>query len=75
MNSTSQVGINQFSDWTADEFKTKMLGDFDHSSDQEVTNGELNLDDIDIDEPIDVIGRHPKSVNWTAKGAVTPVKN
>lgn len=55
-NSTSQIGVNQFADWTNVEFK-KMLGDHDFKP-----NEKKNVDLVDMVDELDL----PKSVNWTA---------
>ena len=58
---TWQIGVNQFSDLTREEFKATYLG----QSEPE------NLDFVD--EPINK--GFNSDINWTAKGIVTPVKN
>merc|ERR1719498_2126087 len=58
---TSQVGINEFADWTAEELKAlyglrpELAGE----------RNEVTLDTAENDD----------TVNWVDKGAVTPVKN
>lgn len=51
---------------TKEEFKM-MLGDHDSKPDVKKT--------VDIKEEMDVDVKIPEHVNWTAEGAVTPVKN
>lgn len=55
------MGVNKFADLTAEEFKGRFIGIFNHTeaaSNETVTLGAL-----------------PASVDWTTKGAVTAVKN
>jgi len=59
------MGITQFSDMTAEEFKDYIAcGSLKHNSAQEV-----------FDAPLDWNKTAPTSVDWVSRGAVTPVKN
>ena len=63
---TSTQGINQFSDWTAEEWN-KMLGSKVESRDDpnpKCSDPDLELEARDI----------PESIDWNKKGAVTPIK-
>jgi len=58
------MALNQFADLTADEFAAKYVGGFRPSAGPK--NYELkHLRDVDV----------PTSVDWSTKGAVTPIKN
>ena len=59
------MDVNQFADLTADEFKSSVSSKFNRSEHKNTTTSLRGLYRVDI----------PSSVNWTAKGAVTPVKN
>ena len=60
------MDVNQFADLTADEFKASVSGSFRRGEHRNATVGVRGLwSRADL----------PASVNWTAKGAVTPVKN
>ena len=61
------MDVNQFADLTADEFKSTVVsGSFRRGEQRNTTVGVRGLwSRADL----------PASVNWTAKGAVTPVKN
>jgi C1A family cysteine protease len=59
------MDVNQFADLTADEFKASVSSRFLRSEHKNTTTALRGLYRVDI----------PSSVNWTAKGAVTPVKN
>jgi cathepsin H len=60
---TWDMGINEFSDWTFDEFKAKRLGD---PQDCSATKGSYNpVRNVNI----------PTSVDWRLYNVVTPVKN
>lgn len=59
------MDVNQFADLTADEFKASVSSRFSRSEHKNTTTHLRGLTRMDI----------PSSVNWTAKGAVTPVKN
>jgi C1A family cysteine protease len=59
------MDVNQFADLTADEFKAAVSTGFRRSEHKNTTTSLRGLYRVDI----------PSSVNWTAKGAVTPVKN
>ena len=69
------MDVNQFADLTADEFKASVVsGSFRRSARRNATG----LRGLRVQaSPFDVQFRDdlPASVNWTAKGAVTPVKN
>jgi len=59
-----KLGITKFADWTLDEFQTMARG---------VPSGERPKSDL---APHRWTGQElPTSINWTAKGAVTPVKD
>lgn len=60
-NHSYQLGVNQFADLTADEFRQQYL--------TEITNKGL------LDGTVEYIGKAPKSVDWRKKGAVTAVKD
>lgn len=64
-NSSWTMGINQFADLTADEFKAKHVGGLrlPKKSLRRQATGPFNTT------------ANPMSVDWTTKGAVTPVKN
>jgi len=57
------MGVNQFSDMTPDEFKKNVIG-----------NGLLTKARGD-EAPVKTVLTAPDSVDWEAKGKVTPVKN
>jgi len=59
------MDVNQFADLTADEFKASVSSRFSRSEHKNTTTSLRGLYRTDI----------PSSVNWTARGAVTPVKN
>ena len=59
------MDVNQFADLTADEFKATVSTGFRRSEHKNTTTSLRGLYRVDI----------PSSVNWTAKGAVSPVKN
>jgi len=64
-NHTWTMGINKFADLTADEFKAKFTGGvrIPKKSLRRQTDGPFNTT------------ANPTSVDWSQKGAVTPVKN
>jgi C1A family cysteine protease len=59
------MGVNQFADLTADEFKARFTGGLRQSkkSLRRQAFGPFN------------VSANPSSVDWSAKGAVTPIKN
>jgi xylem cysteine proteinase len=59
------MDVNQFADLTADEFKAAVSTGFRRSEHKNTTTSLRGFSRVDI----------PSSVNWTAAGAVTPVKN
>ena len=61
-STTSTVGHNEFSDWTAEEFQ-KILGFKQETRKAELRTKTLSTSAIEY------------SVNWVTAGAVTPVKN
>jgi C1A family cysteine protease len=61
---TYRVGINKFSDMTFQEFRMKYLN-------LRITGSNLIGSDVEIPEVADL----PASLDWRAKGAVTPVKD
>ena len=61
-STTSTVGHNEFSDWTAEEFQ-KILGFKQETRQAELRTKTLSTSAIEY------------SVNWVTAGAVTPVKN
>jgi len=63
-NATWKMGINQFSDLTAEEFKTQYL------SSLVVPEGDNRADVVVLPDP-----SAPNDIDWRSKGAVTPVKN
>ncbi|KAH7650633.1 Fruit bromelain protein [Dioscorea alata] len=63
---TFKLGANQFTDMTIEEFKAKYTG-FRPS----LSNNPLKTSSFKYENVAEV----PDSINWTAKGAVTPVKN
>jgi len=63
LTQTHKLGHNEFSDWTAEEFKV-LLG----------YKQELRTSDV-IKEPLPYVNSNAATVDWTTKGAVTPVKN
>jgi len=77
------LGHNQFSDMTNEEYKKMhFLGEFSpgvdtskrdkkYAQEKLIFNGEV-ADDAHL---ADLEKKHPKSVDWIEKGAVTPVKN
>jgi len=71
---TYKLGLNQFSDMTADEFKLYVHGNDGacFKSDDIVNSGGRDLLITEQEqEPVNA----PASVDWTTKGVVTPVKN
>jgi len=64
-NSSWTMGVNKFADLTADEFKARYVGGFKapKKSLRRQAYGPFNTT------------ANPTSVDWTTKGAVTPVKN
>ena len=64
-NFSWRMGVNQFADLTADEFKALYTGGIRLSKKSLRRGG---------DGPFNV-SANPPSVDWTTKGAVTPVKN
>jgi C1A family cysteine protease len=64
-NHSWSMGVNKFADLTADEFKAQYVGGFKMPKRSLRRNG---------DGPFNVTA-NPTSVDWTTKGAVTPVKN
>jgi KDEL-tailed cysteine endopeptidase len=64
-NSSWTMGVNKFADLTADEFKARYVGGlkFPKKSLRRAATGPFN------------VTANPTSVDWTTKGAVTPVKN
>jgi hypothetical protein len=65
-NSTWEAGINQFSDLTAEEFKTQYLSSLLIPHNEPTPVGEQ----IILPDP-----SQPNDIDWRQKGAVTPVKN
>lgn len=64
LDSSATYGVNEFADMTADEFLAQRTG-FNPS----LREGELPVaDDLSLEDLAD-------AVDWTTKGAVTPVKN
>lgn len=61
-NASFTFGLNQFSDLTEEEFKAKYLG-FRKVKATTEKKFKANLKDT------------PSEIDWTAKGAVTPIKN
>jgi cathepsin L len=65
---TYTLGVNQFADWTIEEFRASMLGTrFNMSANKEASAGTFFR-----------LPKHMKTaenVDWRAEGAVTPVKN
>ena len=55
------MGVNKFADLTAEEFKGRFIGMFNHT-------GATSNETVEL-------GALPTSVDWTTKGAVTAVKN
>jgi len=55
------MGVNKFADLTAEEFKGRFIGTFNHT-------GAASNETVEL-------GALPASVDWTTKGAVTAVKN
>jgi len=66
-NDTPKLGLNKFADLTPEEFKNQHASCANYESKQ-------NKLDQDVEEP-EFIGALPDSVDWRAKGAVTPVKD
>ena len=64
-NHSWSMGINKFADLTADEFKARYTGGFKAPKKnlRRVAEGPFN------------VTANPTSVDWTTKGAVTPIKN
>jgi len=67
-NSTYECGVNQFSDLTSAEFKAIYLGFKPELADS--SSKVISLRDLEA-VPIEA----GASIDWTTKGAVTPVKN
>ena len=61
-----RMDVNKFADMTSSEFKSFVGGCYNYSV-KNTSNDQNYLDEFNIELPA--------SVNWTAKGAVTPVKN
>lgn len=64
---TYRLGINQFADWTFEEFKTTMLGTSNRFSGKYESVGHF----MRLPDHVKI----PDAVDWREKGAVTPVKN
>jgi len=58
---TFTVGINQFADLTNEEFVQQYTG--------------FKAMDNLPESPVEIVGDRPESIDWRAKGAVTPVKD
>lgn len=61
-----KMDVNKFADMTSFEFKSFVGGCYNYSA-KNTSDNENYLENFEIELPV--------SVNWTAKGAVTPVKN
>lgn len=72
-NHSWTMGANKFADLTADEFAAKYIGGFNPTlTPKKLLRGQAQRSNTTFDV---ASGANPASVDWTAKGAVTAVKN
>lgn len=64
---TYRIGVNEFADWTPQEFRAKLLG-----THRNMTGG---YQSVSLFRRLPSHIKVPDNVDWREKGAVTPVKN